>query len=69
MNDGRDTAFVGVDLGGTNIRAAVFDDGLNIMGRSERPTLAQEDEDDVILRVAACVGEALERASVAEEEV
>jgi glucokinase len=69
VNDGRDTAFVGVDLGGTNIRAAVFDDGLNIMGRSERPTLAQEDEDDVILRVAACVREALERASVAEEEV
>ena len=63
------TASVGVDLGGTNIRVAVFDDGMKFLGRSERPTLAQEDADDVIRRVAACVREALERASVAEGEV
>jgi glucokinase len=72
VNDDRNvarTASVGVDLGGTNIRAAVFDDGMNILGRSERPTLAQEVADDVIRRVAASVREALERASVAEGEV
>jgi len=60
---------VGVDLGGTNIRAAVFDDGMQILGRSERQTRAQEDADDVIRRMAICVREALGQASVAADEV
>ena len=71
MNDGWDiarTASVGVDLGGTNIRAAVFD-GMKILGRSEIPTEAQEGADEVIRRIAACVREALDRASVAAEGV
>ncbi len=62
-------ASVGVDLGGTNIRAAVFDEGLEVLGRSEVPTRAQEAADDVIGRIAACVREALDRSSVAPEEV
>jgi glucokinase len=69
VNDDRSiarTASVGVDLGGTNIRAAVFDDGMGILSRSERPTQAQEDADAVIRRVATCVREALDRASVEE---
>src|SRR5919112_6111759 len=61
-------ASVGVDLGGTNIRSAVFDDGMQILGRSERQTRAQEDADDVIRRMATCVREALEQASVAAGE-
>ena len=72
MNDDRDTArtaSVGVDLGGTNIRAAVFDGGMEILGRSEMPTRAQEDPVDVIRRIAACVREALDRSSVAADEV
>ena len=72
MSDDRgiaQTASVGVDLGGTNIRAAVFDDGMEILGRSEMPTRAQEATDDVIRRIAACVGEALDRSSVEGEEV
>ncbi len=63
------TASVGVDLGGTNIRAAVFDGGMEILGRSEMPTRAHEAADDVIRRIAACVREALDRSSVAAEEV
>jgi glucokinase len=72
VNDGRDIArssSVGVDLGGTNIRAAVFDGGMKILGRSERPTRAQEEADAVIRRIAACVREALDRSSVAADEV
>ena len=72
MSGDRDNAriaSVGVDLGGTNIRAAVFDDGMHILGRSERQTRAQEDANDVIRRIATCVREALEQASVAEKEV
>jgi glucokinase len=62
-------ASVGVDLGGTNIRAAVFDDGMHILGRSERQTRAHEDANYVIRRIATCVREALEQASVAGEEI
>jgi glucokinase len=72
VNDDRDIAragSVGVDLGGTNIRAAVFDDGMKILGRAEMPTRAQEAADDVIRRIAACAREALDRSSVAAEEV
>jgi glucokinase len=72
VNDDRDTArtaSVGVDLGGTNIRAAVFDGGMEILGRSEMPTRAQEDPDHVIRRIAACVREALDRSSLAADEV
>ena len=61
-------ASVGVDLGGTNIRAAVFDDRMHILGRSERQTRAQEDANDVIRRIATCVREALEQASVVGED-
>src|SRR5215218_660846 len=42
---------------------------MKILGRSEIPTEAQEGADGVIRRVAACVREALERTSVAAEEV
>ena len=72
MNDDRNvarTASVGVDLGGTNIRAAVFDDGMKILGRSEIPTEAQEGADEVISRIVTCVREALDRSSVAAGEV
>ena len=72
MNDDRDAAriaSVGVDLGGTNIRAVVFDDGMEVLGRSEMPTQAQEDPDDVIRRIATCVREALGRSSVAADNV
>jgi glucokinase len=62
-------ASVGVDLGGTNIRAAVLDGGMHILGRSERQTRAHEDANAVIRRIATCVREALEQASVAGEEV
>jgi len=60
---------VGVDLGGTNIRAAVFDEGMEVLGRFEMPTLAQEAADDVIGRIAACVREALDRSSVGAGDI
>ncbi len=72
MNDDRDIArkaSVGVDLGGTNVRAAVFDDSMKMLGRSEIPTRAQEEADEVIRRIAACVREALDRSSITAKEV
>ena len=72
MNPDRDiarVASVGVDLGGTNIRAAVFDEGMEVLGRSKMPTLAQEAADDVIGRIAACVREALDRSSAGAGDI
>ena len=50
---------VGVDLGGTHIRAVAFDDALAPVGRAEAPTGADEGVDAVVERVAGCVTEAL----------
>jgi glucokinase len=44
---------VGVDLGGTRIRAALLDTDLNILARDETLTLADEGPDQVIGRMAA----------------
>ena len=50
---------VGVDLGGTRIRAVAFDDELAPAGRAEAPTGAGEGVEAVVSRVAGCVTEAL----------
>jgi glucokinase len=50
---------VGVDLGGTRIRAVAFDDELAPVGRAEAPTGAEESVEAVVARVAGCVTEAL----------
>jgi glucokinase len=55
---------VGVDLGGTNIRAVAFDADVNVLGREEAPTRAQEDPESVISRMADCVRTAVEGAGL-----
>lgn len=60
---------VGVDLGGTNIRALVLDESMKVMGRSETLTLAEEGVEAVVRRMAECVREALDRAGVGLEDV
>lgn len=73
MNERPPTAFdapvVGVDLGGTNIRALVLNESMEAMGRSEMLTRAEEGVDAVVWRMAECVGEALERAGIVTEDV
>ncbi|MBN1681672.1 MAG: ROK family protein [Anaerolineae bacterium] len=46
---------IGVDLGGTQMRAARFDDRLNILERVAEPTLAHEGFDRVIERLLAVI--------------
>jgi glucokinase len=43
--------YIGIDLGGTLIRAARFDSDLNILDRSETETLDEEGKDAVIRRM------------------
>lgn len=63
------SASVGVDLGGTNVRALVFDADMTVMGRQETPTHAQERAEKVIRRMADCVRTALERAGMGLAEI
>lgn len=64
-----DAPVVGVDLGGTNIRALVLDESLEAIGRSETLTRADEGVDAVVGRMADCVREALDRAGIVGEDV
>ncbi len=57
-------AYVGVDLGGTNIRALVFGADMAVLGRHQTPTHAQEGAEKVIRRMAECVRTALKRAGI-----
>lgn len=64
--DGRspDSPLVGVDLGGTNIRAMVFGQGMKVLGKREAPTCAEEGAENVISRMAGCVRAALGMAGI-----
>lgn len=62
-------AAVGVDLGGTNIRALVFDADMTVVGRHLLPTHAQEGAEKVIRRMAECVRTALESAGMGLAEI
>jgi glucokinase len=55
---------VGVDLGGTNIRAVVFGAGMEVLGRREAPTRAESGAEKIISRIAGCVREALRAAGI-----
>jgi glucokinase len=52
--------FVGVDLGGTKILAAVFDAALNCLGRVKLSTKSERGADEVIGRIARCVRDAVD---------
>jgi glucokinase len=65
----RNSASVGVDLGGTNIRALVFGADMEVLGRQEGPTGAQEGAEKVIRRIAEYVRAALERADIGLPEI
>ena len=55
---------VGVDLGGTNIRAVVFGAGMEELGRREALTRAEDGAQKVISRIAGCIRAALGAAEI-----
>ncbi len=61
--------FIGVDLGGTNVRAAVVTEEGAILERAETETLAQEGPDAVLVRVAGVAREAAQRSGLEMGEV
>jgi glucokinase len=60
---------VGVDLGGTHIRAVAFDDDFAPVARASAPTGADEGVDAVIGRMADCVRATLAEAGTALDDL
>ncbi|MCU0789038.1 MAG: ROK family protein [Verrucomicrobia bacterium] len=63
MADGKEY-FVGVDLGGTKILAAVFSPALKCLGKSKRSTKAERGAQAVIDRIARCVSDAVDECDL-----
>ncbi len=61
--------FVGIDLGGTNIAAAVVDECGIIYGRSSRKTLAPRPYTEIFDDMAACVWDAVFASGLARDDV
>ena len=56
--------YVGVDLGGTKILAAVFSPNLKCLGKSKRRTKAERGPQAVIDRIARCVVDAIDECDL-----
>jgi len=56
--------FVGIDLGGTNLRAAVVDSDARIVAQARAETRAQEGPDAVLKRLASVAREAVRAAGL-----
>lgn len=61
--------YLGVDIGGTNIRAAVVDSGGRILGEARRPALAESGLRAAVGRAIQAIEEALENAGFTTREV
>ncbi len=61
--------YVGVDLGGTTMAAALLDKEGHILEKTTVPTLAHEGHDAVIDRMAKLIHQVIERASVSLAQV
>ncbi len=61
--------YIGVDIGGTNIRAGVVDSGGRILGEARRPALADTGLRAAIGRAIQAIEEALENAGFSTRDV
>jgi len=68
-NNGKTSALVGVDLGGTKILAGAFDSSLRLRGTAKLSTKAQRGPEDVIQRIARCVQDAVDEADLSLKDV
>lgn len=70
MSWNRDARYVvGVDLGGTNVRAAVLDRNGNLLGSGRAPSLALEGAARTVAQIAASVDEAIAAAGVDRSDI
>lgn len=60
---------IGVDLGGTNVRAAVTDQDAAILGEGRRPSYAEKGPDITIPQIVLAIRDAIQQAEVRTEQV
>ena len=60
---------VGVDLGGTKILSGIFKNSLDCVGTAKLSTKSQRGVDEVIERIARCVGDAVDEADLTLKQV
>ena len=60
---------IGVDLDGTNIRAALTDREGHILHEARRPSLSEQAPDATLANIRDAVAEVLERQGIAAKEV
>ncbi len=60
---------IGIDLGGTNIVAAVVDENYNILGKSKTPTATPRSAEEIFDDIAMVCKEAMENANVKIEDI
>lgn len=61
--------YIGVDLGGTNIKVGVVDPAGKLLYKTERPTRAEEGTEAVIRRITSCAREAAEAAGASWDQI
>ncbi len=66
---GKDSYFIGVDLGGTKILSGVFKNSLECVGTAKVSTKSPRGVDAVIERVARCVKDAVDEADLTLKQV
>jgi glucokinase len=54
----KDPCVIGVDLGGTNIRAAIVDSAGEILSENKRATLAERPYEEILRDIVGCIGAA-----------
>lgn len=60
---------IGIDLGGTNIKAGVVDDSFNIVGRGERLTAMPRPGDEIMDDIAAASRDAVAQAGLTMDDI
>ncbi|MEF3306947.1 ROK family protein [Paenibacillus sp. GYB003] len=63
------SAYIGVDIGGTNIVCGLLDDQLNLLRKTKKPTGASNGADYVLRLIASMIDELLEREKLTRVDV
>jgi len=54
---------IGIDIGGSSIKAALTEVGASVLARCRRPTMADGARDDTIAQIHECVAELMDKAA------
>lgn len=61
--------YIGIDLGGTDIKSAIVDENCNILAKFQQPTLVNRDYKEIVADMAACALKSLELANLSIDDI